>query len=449
MSTGTSIPQRPDVPLRLDASAVPTPRLRVAGALAYPSFRWFALAQFISFTLLTVQMMVRGWQMQELTHSPFMVSLVGALQVLPMLLFGFFGGELADRFPRKRVVIWGEVFQLVAFAALAAPAAIGVVQPWHILASTALLGVIMALASPSRQALIVDTVSPPDHRKAIGAYMVVIHLTILTGPALGGPLLTGIGTSGALVISTAVFVACIPLYVLVDPVKTQKRSRPKGPLVRDLAAGVRYIAREPSLRWMFLALFVMVLFVNTWGGLFPTFAEEVLHRGASGLSGIALAVGVGAVAGAVLAMVLSGKVPDARLQFMGALMFSAFVIVLAVSTWYPLALAATVIAAASGAPFFISNMAATQLNSAEEYRGRVVSVRYVVSAVQPLGLIAMGAAAEVAGPQWALGGSAAMGGGLMLLLAFTVARKDLRAARATPAGPLAVAGPAAGSPARG
>ncbi len=403
--------------------------VHLAGAMAYPSFRWFALAQFISFSLLTMQMMVRGWQMQELTGSPFMVSLVGAMQVMPMLIFGFFGGELADRFPRKWVLVAGETGALAGFAGLAVPAYFHAVQPWHILATTAVLGVTMALSSPSRQALTVDTVAAKDHRRAIGAYMIVIHLTILVGPAIGGPLLTGLGADATVVLTALAFVVVLPLYLPVRPLDVQKRSQPKGPLVANLVAGLRYICREPSLKWMFLALLVMVVFVNTWGGLFPTIAQDVLHRGAGGLAGISLAVGAGALTGAVTANILPGKIPEARQQFGGAFLFTMFVISLALSPWYPLSLVATVFAAASGAPFFISNMAATQLNSSEEYRGRVVSVRYVVSAVQPVGLIALGATAEAIGPRAALAGSAAIGGALMLLIALTVARRDLRGAR--------------------
>ena len=438
MGTRLSMLHRPALPLLLRARAYRPRGFHPAGALAYPGFRWFALAQFISFTLLTVQMMVRGWQMQELTGSPFMVSLVGAVAVLPMLIFGFFGGELADRFPRKRVVIWGELGTLAGYGSLAVPAALDILQPWHILASTAVLGTTMALSGPSRQALIVDLVAERNQRRAIGAYMIVIHLTVLVGPAIGTPLLTGIGIKGALLISTFAFIPAIPLYLLVNPLKVQKRTQPKGPVVLNLAAGVRYIAREPSLRWMFVALIVMVLFVNTWGGLFPTLAEDVLHRGAGGLGGISIAVGIGALTGAVLAMVMAGKVRDARQQFAGALLFAGFVAVLAMSEWYPLSLVATAAAAASGAPFFISNMAATQLNSAEEFRGRVVSVRYVVSAVQPLGLIALGATAEAIGPRWALAGSAAIGGVLMLVIALTMARRDLLAGRVAAKDPPAV-----------
>jgi MFS family permease len=416
------------LPVRL-AGRVARPRGRLSGAFAQPGFRWFALAQFASFTLLMVQMMTRGWMMQELTDSPFMVSLVGAVQVLPMLVFSFFGGELADRLSRKKVLIAGEAGQLIGFAGLAIPAALGEVQPWHIIVTTLWMGVAMALVNPSRQALIVDLVSDRDQRRALGAYMIVIHLTILVGPMIGGPLLTGLGSDSAIVISTLAFAPVIALYLPVRTVATQKRTQQKGPLVENLTAGVRYICGERSLRWMFLALFVMVLFVNTWGGLFPTIAEDVLHRGAGGLGGINIAVGIGALTGAVLATVLAGRVADARQQFAGAFLFTGFVIVVALSGSYMLSLIATTVAAASGAPFFINNMAVTQLNAAEEFRGRVVSVRFVVSAVQPLGLLALGATAEVIGPQAALAGSAAIGGALMFLIALTMARRDLKAGR--------------------
>ncbi len=428
-----------DIPIRLIRRA-PRPRLAGgAGAFAYSGFRWFSLAQFIGFTMLNIQMMTRGWAMQELTGSPFMVSLVGAVQVLPMLAFSFLGGELADRFSRKKILILGEVGALIGFASLAIPAAMNVLQPWHIIASTLWMGVAMALQNPARQAMIVDLVGEREQRRALGAYMVVIHLTILVGPIIGGPLLTTLGTEGALGLSTLAFVVVIPLYLPMKLAAVQVRSQPKGPLVSNLSAGVRYICKDPTLRWMFLALFVMVLFVNTWGGLFPTIAEDVLHRGAGGLGGINIAVGIGALTGAVLAAILAGRAHDARQQIVGSLLFAGFVIVLALSTSYPISLIATGLAAASGAPFFINNMTVTQLNAKDEFRGRVVSVRFVVSAVQPIGLMVLGAVAEITGPKAALAGSAAIGAFLMLVIAATYARSALMTGRVASRGPNSVA----------
>ena len=95
------------------------------GAFVVPAFRRFALAQAVAFTVLVAQMIVRSWMVQSETHSPFLVSLVPSLQLLPSLVLGFVGGELADRIDRRKVVFWGEVLMLAAYGSLAALAVLG------------------------------------------------------------------------------------------------------------------------------------------------------------------------------------------------------------------------------------------------------------------------------------------------------------------------------------
>jgi hypothetical protein len=171
---------------------------------------------------------------------------------------------------------------------------------------------------------------------------------------------------------------------------------------------------------MFAALAVMVVFVNTWGAMFPTIAEDVLHRGAGGLGGLTLAVGIGAIAGAVVALVLEGKANDARLQFVAAFLFAGLVIGVALSSSYSTTLFLTVAASTAGAPFFINNMAASQAATPRELKAKVVSVRYIVLATQPLGMMLLGAAAEAFGPQTAMAGSAVIG--IALLAAGALSR---------------------------
>lgn len=348
--------------------------------------------------------------MQELTNSPFMVSLVGALQILPAAGLSFVGGEISDRFARKWILLLAETGSFLGYASLAVLSALGIMAPWHILVTTAWIGMMFALANPSRQGLIVDLVPSSFGRKSITAYMLIINLTVLTGPLFGGPVLTSVGITAALGISALVMLPAIPLYAMLRPVQAQTLKRATGPLIDGLVKGVRYVRNEPEIRWMFGALIVMVMFVNTWGALFPTVAQDVLHRGAAGLTAINLAVGAGAITGAVVAVFIEGRVSDATQQFGGAMVFATFIVLMAATHIYVIALAACTVAAAAGAPFFINNMAAIQLRAEEEFRARVIAVRFVVSAIQPFGMIALGAAAQFLGPQIALGGSAAIGG---------------------------------------
>jgi MFS family permease len=390
------------------------------GGFSSGPFRLFALAQLFTFTALVGQFIVRGWMVQELTDSPFLVSLVPSLHLLPGLVIGPAGGYLADRLSRKLVVFWGEVVVIAAYAILAVLSAMGEAQAWHVLATTALIGVSYALSSPSRQALIVDTVPSHLERRAVGSYMLVMHLTLLVAPAVAGTLLAGPGITAALIVTTALAALVLPFYLRLRTVGEPSKG-PRESMANSLRGGVREIWSNGQLRWMFAVLAVMVVFVNTWGAMFPTIAEDVLHRGSGGLGGITLAVGIGAITGAVVAIVMEGRFGDAKQQFIAGAIFAVVIIGVALSTSYPLTLVLTVIASSAGAPFFINNMVASQAATPAAMKAKVVSVRYIVLATQPIGMMLLGAAAEVFGPQAALAGSSAIGillMGVVGLLAF-------------------------------
>jgi MFS family permease len=313
-------------------------------------------------------------------------------------------------------VFWGEVAILAACASLTVLSATGHAQPWHVLATTALIGISYSLSSPARQALIVDTVPSNLERRAVGSYMLVMHITLLAAPAIAGSLLSGPGITAALIVTTALCAVVMPLYLRVKTVGPRVETGARESVAKSLKGGVREIFSNTQLRWMFAALTVTVIFINTWGAMFPTIAEDVLDRGASGLAGITLAVGIGAIAGAVISIALEGKIGDARQQFGAAFLFGGMIVGVALSTSYPLTLVLTVLASAAGAPFFINNMAASQAATPGAMKAKVVSVRYILLATQPIGMVLLGAAAEVFGPQEAMAGSTVIGMALMALV---------------------------------
>ena len=303
----------------------------------------------------------------------------------------------------------------------------GQVQTWHVLATTAVIGIAYSLASPSRQSLIVDTVSAELERKAVGGYMLIMHVTLLLAPAIVGTLLVGPGAGWALMVTTLIVVCTLPMYLRIRVVGPTAQIIRRN-IVEATKLGVQEIFSNPNLRWMFTILVIMVMFTNTWGAMFPALAIGVLERGASGLAGIALAVGIGAIIGAVVALLIEGRVSDARVQLGAALLFGTLIIGVALSNSYLLTLLLTVGASAAGAPFFINNMIASQVATPADRRASVVSVRYIVLATQPIGMIALGAAAESAGVQFALAGSAFIGVLLTAALIFSVYRATSRRA---------------------
>jgi MFS family permease len=347
-------------------------------------------------------MMTRGWMVQEMTHSPLLVAMVPALQVLPMLFLSFLGGEIADRFNRKTVYVLGEAGGLAGYLVLAGLALAGAVQVWHIMALTLLLGVTSSLAMPSRQSLIIDIVPKRDHRGALGMHMLVFNLSQIAAPALAGVLITRFGTDATLVISAVLFLPVVPVLARVTQQPLPPAVRPRLGSIANLRAGVRYIGGDARLRWMFVALFVVVLGVNSWGALFPTFTEDVLGEGAGGMGLIVLGVGVGATLGTFVAMGLDGRATDKAIQIGSGLVFAIVVAVLAYTPSFEAWVVLATVAACVGTVFFMHNMMSVQLSTPEDLRGRVISARFVISGLQPFGQLALGAMAEGAGPRLAM-----------------------------------------------
>lgn len=374
-------------------------RLAHLGAFAHRSYQLYSAATFLGFCIITVQMMTRAWMVQEMTHSPLMVAMVPALQVLPMLLLSFAGGELADRFSRKKVLVIGEIGTFVGYLVMLALAVAGAIQVWHIMVLTFALGVTTALALPSRQSLVIDIVPQREQRNALGLYMVVVNLSQIAAPALAGVSISQLGTSATLIISTLIFLPAVPLFLLMRTVAIPAGDRTRVGTIESLRTGIRHIAGNPRLRWMFIALFVVVIGVNSWGALFPTFTEDVLGRGAAGLGMIVLGVGVGGTVGTFVAIALDGRATDKMIQIGSGLGFAAVVAALAFTPSFAVWVTLATLAACVGTVFFVNNAMAVQLTTPDALRGRVISARFVVAGLQPFGHLALGAVAEGAGPQ--------------------------------------------------
>jgi hypothetical protein len=167
-----------------------------------------------------------------------------------------------------------------------------------------------------------------------------------------------------------------------------------------------------------LAGFVMVVTVNSWGALFPPLAEDVLGRGAGGLATISMAVGFGALTGSLVGVLLGSRFSERQIEIGSGFVFTAMVGALAMSTSFPLSVLIAAVGACAATIFFVTNMVAMQMMAAPEYRGRVISLRFVMFGFNPVGMMAIGALAELMGVQWAL---AAFGlAGAVLLGAVTV-----------------------------
>src|SRR5438105_1992833 len=160
--------------------------LRAFTALRHRNFRLFWFGQLISQVGTWMQSIGQAWLVLELTHSAWLLGIVGALQFLPVLLFTLFGGVLADRWPKRTVLLVTQSSAMIEALILWILVATGTVQIWHILVLAVLLGMTNSLDMPTRQAFVVEMVGREDLPNAIALNSSLFNMARLIGPAIGG-----------------------------------------------------------------------------------------------------------------------------------------------------------------------------------------------------------------------------------------------------------------------
>jgi MFS family permease len=370
--------------------------------LGHTQFQRYTVAATLGFTAFFVQMLVRGWLVNELTNSPLQVSLVPVLLMAPMLVFTLVGGELSDRFKRPRVIMITSSVIALTYVAATVLLLTDLVQSWHLLLLTGIHGIAGALEGPSRQSLVGDLVRPRLQRVAIGLSPAIFNVAQIIGPLIGGVILASAGADAAAVVSVVLLVISIPIYARLKPV-AKSRIGGHAPFLRSVRDGARYVFGHPELRWYLLAGFVLVITANTWGALFPPLAKEVLGRGAGGLATLQVAVGIGALAGAVVTVPLGARYGEKKLEVISGFAFAASLGALAASQIFILSVVIVALGAAFATFYFVTNMIAMQMTADPEYRSRVISVRFIMFGFSPFGMIALGVLAEYFGTQVAMG----------------------------------------------
>jgi len=411
---------------------VPWPRpLR---SLQNRSLRLFFAGQAVSLAGTWMQSVAQGWLVWRLTHSAELLGLVGFLGQLPVSLFGIWAGSLADRFPRRRVVLFTQANAIVQAALLAAVTLLGVVQAWHVVVLAFMLGLTYAFEIPARQALLAD-VAGEDMPNAIALNSSIVNAARAVGPALAGWAVAAIGEGWCFALNAVSFAGTF--YALwVMPTPPQPRS--EGGQRAHLAEGLRYAWRTPHVRSLLLLLAGSSLLAMPYATLLPVVASEVLHGGATLFGWLQALAGVGAFGGAVLLLLRRGLGGLARRVAVGSTLLGAGVLALGLSRSTPLSLAALAVTGLG----FITQMAGTmtllQGLCPRELRGRVMGLfSTLFVGVTPFGALAYGLAAHRVGVPvtLAVGGSAVLLASLAFHLSVPRLRRLMAAAHPHLAGP--------------
>nr|WP_190220215.1 MFS transporter [Streptomyces griseosporeus] len=269
-------------------------------SLKIRNYRLFFLGQVVSNTGTWMQRIAQDWLVLSLTGSATAVGFTTALQFLPMLLFGLYGGVLVDRLPKRRTLLFTQSSMAVTGLALAALTLTGHVQVWHVYLAAFLVGLATVVDNPARQSFVTEMVGRDQLQNAVSLNSANFQSARLVGPAVAGLMITGVGTGWAFLFNGLSFVAPIAGLLLMRSRElhvVERAPRGKG----QLREGLRYVAGRPELIWTI----ALVGFIGTFGFNFPVylsaFADDVFHAGAGSYSLFNTLMAVGSLAGALLA----------------------------------------------------------------------------------------------------------------------------------------------------
>jgi len=360
------------------------------------NFRLFWFGQMISLTGSYMQSIGQTWLVLELTHSAFQLGLVGALQALPVLLFALVGGVLADRWPKRRVLLCTQAAAMIQALLLWALIATGTVQLWHVYVLALLLGLTNCLGRPTGQAFVVELVGRADLPNAVALNSSLSNLTRIVGPGLGGVIIAVSGVATLFLLNALSFIAVLAALTLINsrdlhaqaPRHTNAGARQTT--WQSLREGVDYVRNTPAVSLVILVVGLVLLFGSNFNVVLPFFATGVLHAGATGFGFLSGASGVGSLI-ASLWLAWRNQKPTITRVLIGALVFGVLEAVFAVSRIYPLSLA--LIASVGAAEIVFTTLAVTMLQTVapDHLRGRVMSVAILFfDGSLPLGYLLMG-----------------------------------------------------------
>lgn len=380
------------------------------------NFRLFFAGQAVSVTGTWVQYVASSWLVLRLTGSGVALGIVTALSFAPILLFGAWAGVLADRYDKRRLLLWTQTgFALLALA-LWALVVTDVVELWMVYALAFVQGIVIAVDNPARHSFFAEMVDAEHLTNAVSLNSAVMTGTRIVGPAVAGLLIATAGLDVCFLVNGVSFLAVIASLVAMRPEDLHRSPAHRGR--GALREGMRYAWRTPDLRTPLVVSAVVFTFSFNISVLMPLMAEDVFLGDAGTLGSLLSFMGIGSLVGA-LAMARGARPNPRRLMMSAAGLGLATVIVAAMPT-LPAELAALVALGLVSIVFMITANTTLQLTSRPEMRGRVMALYSVVFlGGTPVGAPFAGWTAEWLGPRWgiAIGGLIAIAVGLVGLRA--------------------------------
>ncbi|MGO9906626.1 MAG: MFS transporter [Solirubrobacteraceae bacterium] len=376
------------------------PREASAGtfaALRIRNYRLYFAGQAVSLAGTWMQSVALSWLVFELTHSGTAIGLVLAAEFLPVLVLGAYGGLVADRVPKRPLLI-GTQTALASLATILGVLVItDVITLWMVFVLAALLGVVLAVDNPTRQTFVMEMVGNERIQNAVSLNSVLTNASRAVGPAVAGGLIALVGVGICFLANAASFLAVLAALALMR-VQELHPTEPAGHEPGQLRAGFHYVRTTRGLLIPLLMMALIGTLAYEFPVVLPLLAHQSLHGGAGTFGFLTSAMGAGAVAGGLLVATL--EITGVEPLTAAAATFGIAIVGAAAAPTFATELVALVLVGAASTVFMATGNSTLQLTSDPSFRGRVMALWSVTfSGSTPIGGPIVGVVCEFASPR--------------------------------------------------
>ena len=398
---------------------------RMFSSLRVPNYRLYFIGQVISLSGTWMQRVAQSWLVLELTGSGTALGVVSALQFLPLLLLGPWGGVLADRYDKRRVLIATQAIPAVLAGILGLLVATDVVTVWMVYLLAVALGFVQVVDNPTRQTFIHEMVGPDDLTNAVSLNAVVVNVARVIGPGFAGALIVTIGLAPCFFINGLSYGAVLIALALMNParlLRAPSQTRRPG----QLREGLRYVRNTPEVLVPLVMLAIVGTLAYEYQVVLPLLAKFTFGGDAGTYATMSALTGIGAVVGG-LATAAGGRKPATSLAWT-AIVFGSIQMLTSMAPTLAICYAIMILLGAASIRFLALGNATLQLAAEPAMRGRVMALWAVAFlGSTPVGGPIVGWIGEHIGPRIALGlgGVATLASGILAYRA--LARIEARA----------------------
>ena len=356
-----------------------------------------------------MEMVARSYLLYEITGSAVMLGAINLSGAVPMVILSLFGGAVADRFPKKALIQLSQVGMTLVFLGYAVAVNIGYLSKehpeswWVLLAGGTFMGIIIALAMPSRAAIIPEIVDQERLMNAISLNTMGMSFFQLIGPAIAGYIIEGFGYSSVFFIMAGLNALAI-IFTSFLPKTVPGQGKRKN-VLKDIVEGFRYINSHRTIRLILAFFIASILLAMPFQMLMPVFAKDILKVGVGGQGTLMSMSGVGAIAASLIIASLPSRRRAITLLVSNMIMGIALA-VFAFSTSWPLSLMMMIVVGIGRIGGNTTGNALLQTHTEPEYLGRVMSIMMLNFGLSGLGTFFAGILAETISAPWAIGGLA-------------------------------------------